>query len=242
MLQYFCLAAKEKESKRLEFLRGKLENEEKDAEEAKNKIKLKHHEAERRRLEELEKKKGKAAELACYSQVSPRSLGSSVATTNLVQPSISHASRKLCFNAESENDSDPNCPDAGQDSGGQADDNGLSMPRDKNHKKNLKKKLKKVKTRMSQRQDQFEEQLNGQNPPVKSKGKLGKLIGDITRTCQLQSRENGDSWPSKRQIALDRTLLELNRLIGQASLGDSIPLTSAFCALLRNDFLRCVGR
>ena len=240
-----------------------MENEEKDAEEAKNKIKLKHHEAERRRLEELEKKKGKAAELACYSQVSPRSLGSSVATTNLVQPPViplSHASRKLCFNAESENDSDPNCPDLGQDSGGQVDD--ISMPRDKNHKKNLKKKLKKVKTRMSQRQDQFEEQLNGQNPPVKfrvftlvfifqnfiaqftircqilfkSKGKLGKLIGDITRTCQLQSRENGDSWPSKRQIALDRTLLELNRLIGQASLGDSIPLTSAFCALLRNDF------
>ena len=162
------LAAKEKESKRLEFLRGKLENEEKDAEEAKNKIKLKHHEAERRRLEELEKKKGKAAELACYSQVSPRSLGSSVATTNLVQPPViplSHASRKLCFNAESENDSDPNCPDVGQDSGGQADD--ISIPRDKNHKKNLKKKLKKVKTRMSQRQDQFEEQLNGQNPPVK---------------------------------------------------------------------------
>ena len=162
------LAAKEKESKRLEFLRGKLENEEKDAEEAKNKIKLKHHEAERRRLEELEKKKGKAAELACYSQVSPRSLGSSVATTNLVQPpviSLSHASRKLCFNAESENDSDPNCPDVGQDSGGQVDD--ISLPRDKNHKKNLKKKLKKVKTRMSQRQDQFEEQLNGQNPPVK---------------------------------------------------------------------------
>lgn len=90
---------------------------------------------------------------------------------------------------------------------------------------------------MSQRQDQFEEQLNGQNPPVKSKGKLGKLIGDITRTCQLQSRENGDSWPSKRQIALDRTLLELNRLIGQASLGDSIPLTSAFCALLSHGSL-----
>ena len=65
-------AAKEKETKREENLRAIRLTEEKEQTEAKNKIILKHSEAEKRRLEELEKKKGKAAELAGYSQLSPR--------------------------------------------------------------------------------------------------------------------------------------------------------------------------
>ena len=52
-VNYSYLAAKEKESKREEILRGKREIEEKGVEEAKNKIMMKHIEAEKRRLEGL---------------------------------------------------------------------------------------------------------------------------------------------------------------------------------------------
>ena len=38
---------------------------------------------------------------------------------------------------------------------------------------------------MNQRRDTFEEILNGDKPPMPSKGKLGKLIGDITRQSRV---------------------------------------------------------
>ena len=210
-------AAKEKETKREENLRAIRETEEKEQTEAKNKIILKHSEAEKRRLEELEKKKGKAAELAGYSQLSPRSL----AGTN--QAAVVLASRKLNFNGE-ETDSTKSTEVE-------------SLVENKGNKnKNLKKKLKKIKSRFTSRQELFEEQLNGTQPPARSKGKLGKLIGDITRSCALQARDGG-VWPSNRQSALDRSLMELNRLVGAASLGDTVPLTAAFVALLQQEKL-----
>ena len=199
-----------------ENLRQIRETEEKEQTEAKNKIILKHSEAEKRRLEELEKKKGKAAELAGYSQLSPRSLVSSSlsVSTSLV------ASRKLNFDDLVEQKQVEEYVDVSA----------------KNNKKNHKKKIKKIKTRINGRQEQFEEQLNGTQPPTRSKGKLGKLIGDITRSCALQSRDGGP-WPPNRQSSLDRSLMELNRLVGAASLGDTVPLTAAFVALLQQEQL-----
>jgi len=208
-------AAKEKENKRDENLRQIRETEEKEQTEAKNKIILKHSEAEKRRLEELEKKKGKAVELAGY--ISPRSLvSSSIVSTSFV------VSRKLNFDELVEQK--PVVEEYVD----------VSL---KNNKKNHKKKIKKIKTRINQRQEQFEEQLNGTQPPPRSKGKLGKLIGDITRSCALQSRDGGQTWPPNRQSALDRSLMELNRLVGGASLGDTVPLTAAFVALLQQEQL-----
>lgn len=207
-------AAKEKEQKREEILIAKRIAQEKEAEESKNKIKTKQLEAERRRQEELDKKKEKAAELAGYSQTSPRSVdrqGSSQTLSSIV-------SRKLCFNSDREEDH----PDT-------------AVPeRPLPVKKNNKKKLKKIRARMNQRRETFEEILNGDKPPTPSKGKLGKLIGDISRQSALQGRDGKDTaWPANRALALDRSLIELIRTNAPTNLGDVVPLTQAISDLIQ---------
>jgi len=53
------------------------------------------------------------------------------------------------------------------------------------------------------------------------------------RQSALQGRDGKDAiWPANRQLALDRSLIELIRMNGPANLGDVVPLTQAMSELI----------
>ena len=100
-------------------------------------------------------------------------------------------------------------------------------------KKTAKKKLKKIRVKVENRFEQFELMLNGDCPPASSKGKMGKLIGDIKRQAELQLQEGKNSvWSANRQAALERSLTDLAKVAPQSQLGDVLPLTQAISCML----------
>jgi len=209
-------ALKSKEKRHEEYINAKRQQEKKDAQESKEKIKAKQIEAERRRLEELEKRKERAQDMSRCVPVSPRS-NIDGQKSNRESPS-STVSRKLNFASDREDFDSPE----------------KSVITAASQKKTAKKKLKKIRSKVENRYEQFEVALNGDSPPASSKGKMGKLIGDIKRQSELQLQEGKNSiWSANRQAALERSLADLSKVASQSQLGDVLPLTQAISCLLQ---------
>ncbi|XP_035392113.1 S phase cyclin A-associated protein in the endoplasmic reticulum isoform X2 [Electrophorus electricus] len=237
-------AARERARDREERLAALSAAQQEAMEELQKKIQLKHDESSRRHMEQIEQRKGKAAELSSgrhantdyapkltpYERKKQCSLCSVVITSEVhlfshtkgkrhqqaVRDSSSIQGRELSDEEVEHLSLKKYIVDVVTDSTLTPE-----SPRDREEKQKARKKAKKLRARMNSRAKEYETSMESKMQILDSpyKAKLQRLVKDLGK--QLQGQDSGQ-WASNKVSGLDRTLGEISRILEKQNNADQV--------------------